>query len=176
MTNFEKAFAYTVGNEGNYSNDKYDSGGPTKYGITIHDLSVYLGRPASTQEVKDMSLDVARQIYERRYWRPMACDRIQDDGIAMAMFDIGVVRGIGVPPQYAQRICNNHGAGLVLDGHLGPRSLAAINGIGPGVFIPEFSSMAKSGFRGIVLRRPTQIKFLKGWTNRANRLLTLINA
>lgn len=172
---FEQAFAYTVGNEGKYSNDKNDSGGPTMYGITQRDLSKWLGRPASVQEVKDMSLDTARAIYKRDYWAPLACDNIASSGIALCMFDIGVVRGIGVPPKYAQQICNEHGAHLVEDGHLGPLSLAAINAVEPSIFITDFSHHAEAGFRAIVAASSSQAGFLKGWVNRARRLLTLIS-
>lgn len=45
MSNFDDAFTYTIGNEGGYSNDPNDSGGPTNFGITIGDLSRFLGRP-----------------------------------------------------------------------------------------------------------------------------------
>lgn len=174
MGSFEKAFKYTVGNEGNYSNDKFDSGGPTKYGITQHDLSVYFGRPASVQEVKDMPLQTAQNIYKNHYWNPLGLNDVIDAGEATCLFDIGVVRGIGVPPKYAQIICNNHGFHLVVDGHLGPLSMAAINVVPRAVFIRDFSVLAEAGFRSIAARNPTQNKFLHGWVNRAHRLLSLI--
>lgn len=174
MSNFEKAFQYTVGNEGSYSNDRNDSGGPTKYGITQHDLSAWLGRPASVQEVKDMSLDIAHEIYEKKYWNSLSLSHIDNSGVATCMFDIGVVRGIGVPPKYAQGICNEHGAHLVLDSHIGPITLAAINALDHKVFITDFSHHAEAGFRAIVAAHPSQSVFLKGWVNRARRLLTLV--
>ncbi len=173
-SNFDLAFKFTVGNEGGYTNDTFDSGGPTNWGITQHDLSVYLGQSASVREVKDMTIDTAKAIYVARYWKPLALDSIDNSGVATCMFDIGVVRGIGVPPGYAQRICNNHGAALVPDGHLGPLSLAAINALSAATFIKEFSAMAEQGFRNIAARNPTQDKFLHGWLSRAKRLLTLI--
>ncbi len=173
MTNFDKAFEYTVGNEGSYSNDRFDSGGPTKFGITQRDLSVWLHRSASIQEVKDMTLETAKAIYLAHYWSPLSLDQITNSGIATCLFDIGVVRGIGVPPKYAQMICNSHGAGLVVDGHVGPKTIAAINSLDPHSFISDFSTIALSGFRAIVARNPTQGKFLKGWSRRATRLLTL---
>ncbi len=175
-TNFDRAFTYTVGNEGNYSNDAHDSGGPTKYGITQHDLSVFLGHHASVQEVKDMPLATAKAIYQRSYWNALSLDKIDDYGKAACMFDIGVVRGIGVPPKYAQQICNQHGAHLTLDGHIGPLSLAAINEVPQAAFIRDFSVKTEAGFRAIVARNPSQHVFLNGWVNRAHRLLTLINA
>ncbi len=174
MDTFDKAFAYTVGNEGNYSNDKYDSGGPTKYGITIHDLSVHLGRPASVQEVKDMSLATAKEIYAKNYWRPLGCEKIIAPATAICMFDIGVVRGIGVPPIYAQQICNAHGSNLAVDGHIGPLSIAAINALDPKIFVTDFAVKARNGFLAIVARRPSQAVFIRGWLARAKRLLTLI--
>ncbi len=173
-SNFDLAFEYTVGNEGKYSNDKYDSGGPTNWGITQHDLSVYFGRPASIQEVKDMSLSTAKIIYQKRYWAPLGLDSINSYGVAACMFDIGVVRGIGIPPKYAQNICNNHGALLAVDGHIGPKTIGAVNALSPAVFIRDFSQMTERGFRNIAINNPTQNKFLNGWINRAHRLLTLI--
>jgi len=91
------------------------------------------------------------------------------------MFDIGVVRGIGIPPLYAQQICNGHGSKLAVDGHIGPLTLAAVNSILPSVFIQDFANKTRLGFLGIVASHPTQVVFLKGWLRRANRLLTLIN-
>ncbi len=173
-SNFDLAFSYTVGNEGGYTNDTHDSGGPTNWGITQHDLSVYLGHPASIQDVKSMSSDTAKAIYKRSYWDPLGLDAIVHYGVAAALFDIGVVRGIGVPPKYAQNICNNHGALLVVDGHIGPKTLGAINALSPSVFIKEFAQMVERGFRSIAMNNPTQNKFLGGWINRAHRLLTLI--
>lgn len=171
---FDAAFSYTVGNEGGYSNDAADSGGPTKFGITQYDLSQWNGHPASVQEVKDMPLATAKAIYRKHYWDSLSLGLIVDQGVAECMFDIGVVRGIGVPPKYAQLICHNHGAGLVKDGHLGPKTIAAINMIDPSIFIREFEADVEAGFQSIVANKPTQRVFLKGWLNRAKRLLSLI--
>lgn len=166
---FEGAFEYTVGNEGGYTNDKFDSGGPTNWGITIADLSEFLGRAASVDEVKNMTKFTAKQIYEKKYWNPLSLDRVESGAKAICIFDIGVVRGIGVPPIYAQQIC-----GVTVDGHIGPITLSAINAMDDRTFITQFSRKTRNGFLAIVGRRPTQARFLKGWLNRANRLLTLI--
>lgn len=173
-SNFDLAFDYTVGNEGGYTNDKFDSGGPTNWGITQADYAQFKGRPVSAAEVKAMPITDAKSIYSKRYWTSVGADKITNAGVAICMFDIGVVRGISVPPKYAQAICNAHGAHIVTDGHVGPLTIAAINSLDPAAFIRDFSAMAESGFRSIVASRPTQAKFLKGWVNRARRLLTLI--
>jgi len=173
-TAFEKGLDYTFANEGGFSNDKADRGGATKFGITIGDLSKWRRRAVSIQEVRDLSADEAKAIYKAWYWDTLSLDQVRSEGVAICMFDIGVVRGIGVPPKYAQQICNSHGANLVVDGHVGPKTLLAVNALDPALFIRDFASKTKAGFYAIVAGRPSQIVFLKGWINRANRLLTLI--
>jgi len=170
---FERALDYTFGNEGGFSNEKFDAGGATKFGITIHDLARWRHRAVSVQEVKDLKLEDAMSIYEAWYWKPLACPDIKYPGVAIAMFDIGVVRGIGVPPIYAQQICNAHGAKLTVDGHIGPKTLAVINATDPKLFVNDFADKARNGFLAIVVRKPTQARFIKGWLNRAKRLRTL---
>ena len=176
MADFEKAFAYTTENEGDFSNDKFDSGGATKYGCTIGDLSEYYGRPATIDEVRNLSLDVVKLIFKSRYWDKIHLDQIENDNVACALYDISIVRGVGIPPQYAQKICNAMGADLKVDGVMGPKTIAAINAVEPRAFIRQFSAKARNGFLAIVAFKPTQARFLKGWLRRADRLLTLISS
>ncbi len=171
----DPALAYTFVNEGGFSNVPQDHGGATsQYGITHEELARWRKHPVSVSDVRNMKADEAKAIYAAWYWNPIGCPGIENENVAIAMFDIAVVRGIGVPPKYAQRICNAHGADLSIDGHVGPKTLAALNSMAPAVFIRDFSSMVEQGFRGIVSNNPSQRIFLKGWVNRAHRLLTLI--
>ncbi len=173
----DEALKFTFKNEGNYSDHPSDHGGATsQFGITREELARWRKHPVSKDEVKFMMAEEAKQIYDSWYWRPLGCDKIMSPGIATAMFDIGVVRGIGVPPRYAQLVCNKISGGLMLaiDGHIGPKTLAAINGLNsPAQFIKEFSRLAEDGFRAIVTHNPSQEVFLRGWISRAKRLLTL---
>lgn len=172
---FDRALDYTFGNEGSYSDHPADRGGATsRYGITQEELARWRKHPVSKQDVKEMSGDEAKAIYEAWYWRPLGCDKISSPAIAICMFDIGVVRGIGVPPRYAQEICNVFGHRLVVDGKIGPKSLTAINQVNPKEFVQMFSAKARNGFLAIVAYRPSQAVFIRGWLNRAKRLLTLI--
>jgi lysozyme family protein len=171
----DRALEYTFVNEGGFSDHPADRGGATsRFGIIQSELARWRKRPVSKQEVRDMSADEAKAIYDAWYWRPLGCDKIASVGVAMCVFDIGVVRGIGVPPKYMQEICNMHGTHLAVDGHVGPLTIAAVNALDPATFIRDFSAKAESGFRAIVAGRPSQSVFLKGWVNRARRLLTLI--
>lgn len=174
-SNLDLALAYTFANEGSYSDHPNDRGGATSgFGVTIGELARWRKKPVTKAEVKNMTADEAKAIYDAWYWKPIGCDKIVNTGVAICIFDIGIVRGIGCPPKYMQQICNNHGAHLVVDGHVGPKTIEAVNAVNPAVFIRDFSAMAEAGFRSIVARNSSQGVFLKGWVNRSHRLLTLI--
>lgn len=174
MTRFERALEYLLANEGGFSNVKEDRGGATKYGITREEASRWFKRPVSVEEMKTLSKDTAKEIYESWYWRPLYCDGVISDNIAICLFDLGVVRGISIPGRYAQTIANKNGFTLAVDGHIGYRTLAALNSLEEKMFIEEFSRLAENGFNNIVKFRPSQKVFLKGWLNRARRYLTLL--
>lgn len=174
MDNLDAALKYTFVNEGGFSDHPADRGGATsQYGIIQSELARWRHRPVSKQEVREMGAEEAKAIYDAWYWRPLGCHLIASKAVAICVFDIGVVRGIGVPPKYCQQICNAHGAGLVLDGHVGPKTIDAINAIDPKVFVAEFAAKARNGFLAIVAGRPSQAVFIRGWLARARRLLTL---
>jgi len=63
---FNKAFILIVGLEGGYSNDPNDPGGETKYGISK--------RYNPDVDVKNLTLEGAKQIYLEKYWIPAGCD------------------------------------------------------------------------------------------------------
>lgn len=158
LSNFEFALEYTFADEGVLSNDKFDKGGITKYGIILDDL-IRIGRKNPTSDdIKNLTRSEAKDIYKTLYWDSMSLDRVNHRGVATCLFDIGVVRGTGIPPKYVVEICGSTGA---------------INSINPNSFIDQFSARALSGFNQIVARNPTQARFIKGWSARAKRLLTL---
>ena len=174
LNTFEKAIEYLLENEGGFSNDKHDKGGATRYGITIGDASKWLNKKLTVQDMKEFPLETAKKIYRHWYWDTLSLDEVDNEKIAIALFDTGVVRGTSIPARYAQRICNMYHAHLKVDGIIGRYTLGEINLIDPDTFIKEFVTLSKNGFHAIVNHNPTQNKFLKGWLNRANRLLTLI--
>ncbi len=173
MNAFDLAIEHTFKNEGGWANVPGDRGGATMYGITIGTLSRWRKRAVSIQEVRDLTESEAKIIYKAWYWDTLNLDAVQSKGVAMCLFDIGVVRGIGIPPKYAQRVCCSLGQNILIDGHIGPKTIAAINACSREAFINEFARLAEEGFRAIVANNPSQKKFLKGWVRRARRLLTL---
>lgn len=57
---FDKAFEIVIGFEGGYSNDSNDPGGETKHGISK--------RYNPDVDIKNLTLEGAKQIYLERYW------------------------------------------------------------------------------------------------------------
>jgi lysozyme family protein len=123
MTNFERAFAIVVGEEGVYSTDRKDRGNwtsgkvgegtfkGTKYGIAAH---VY-----PDLDIPSLTLDQARAIYRRDYW-----DRVRGDDLpwawALSVFDAAVNMGVGTATRMMQ-----DALGVMVDGRIGPRTIAA---------------------------------------------------
>lgn len=92
--NRERCIALTLAHEGGYTNHPSDPGGPTNWGITIHDAKAYWKANATAADVKAMPKSVAVSIYKVRYWDRMGCD---DDpmGVDYATYDYGVNSGVG---------------------------------------------------------------------------------
>jgi len=167
---FEEALVFTLKNEGGYTDHPDDKGGPTNKGITIGRLSDYLGRKATKQEVKDLDYETIKLIYKKYYWDVLNLDHVLDQGIATALFDMGVLCGTGT----AARLCQA-ALGISQNKKMDSNTLKAINSTTDEKFIPQFSDNNIKRFEDIVSSNPSQKVFLKGWKNRAKRLLTLIN-
>lgn len=94
--NYLRSVANTLVSEGGalYTNHKADPGGPTKYGITIHDVRKYLNPAAQAADVKALTEPQARAIYKAHYW-----DAVDGDTLAAGMdyvvFDYAVNAGTG---------------------------------------------------------------------------------
>lgn len=92
--NREAAISETLKWEGGYSNDVGDPGGPTNWGITIHDARAYWKADATALDVRRMPKSVAVDIYRKKYWKTpyYDCDTIEP-GVDLSVFDFGVNSG-----------------------------------------------------------------------------------
>lgn len=104
--NYDVCLARVLRDEGGYTNHPRDPGGPTNFGITIHDYRQYVNPNATAQDIKNMKLSEAKQIYRARYWDALHCDDLPS-GVDYAVFDYGVNSGIGRSGPTYHRL--NHG-------------------------------------------------------------------
>lgn len=165
---FSEALRFTLKNEGGFSDHPADRGGATNWGITQAEYSRFLCREASKNDVQIMTLEDAGKIYKARYWNPLKLDSCVDQSMATCIFDMGVLCGTGTVAKWVQEICK-----VPQDGKVGVVTLGALNALKRPTFVESFANRAQSHFNGIVQRNPSQKVFLKGWTNRANRLRAL---
>lgn len=84
MSNFESAFAIIVGVEGAYVNDPKDPGGETRWGISK--------RRYPNEDIKNLTLERAREIYQRDFWNTYKCDVMPWEQ-ALLVFDAAVNGG-----------------------------------------------------------------------------------
>lgn len=92
LANLTTALRLSTGHEGGYSNHPKDPGGPTNHGITQGTLSAFLGRRATIDDVKNLSLKTAASIYVKQYWRPINGDELPS-GLDYAVFDFYINSG-----------------------------------------------------------------------------------
>jgi lysozyme family protein len=93
-SSYDDALRRLLVHEGGYTNHPSDPGGPTNFGITIHDYRKYVKPGATAADVLAMRIEEARRIYRAKYWDAQRCDELPA-GVDYAVFDYGVNSGIG---------------------------------------------------------------------------------
>lgn len=116
---YEKAITQVFVDEGGYTNESTDPGGPTNWGITIHDARQYWKPDATAEDVKDMPKSVAEEIYEKHYAIPIHYNDLPA-GVDYAVLDYGINSGIHKSVVTLQSI-----VGVTQDGVVGPDTIRA---------------------------------------------------
>lgn len=143
---YDEAMQQVFADEGGYTNDANDSGGPTNFGITIHDARAYWKPDATAIDVRNMPRSVAEEIYRKHYADPINYDQLPP-GVDYAVLDYGINSGLGRAIPTYQRSKSSSG-------------VETINAI---------YDTRIAFLRGIVASRPSQGVFLKGWMARCDR-------
>lgn len=156
---FEKLIQSVLEHEGGYVNDATDPGGETKYGISK--------RAYPNEDIKNLTLDRAKDIYYRDYWLKLKGPSIQSDSVAGKLLDMGVNLGLGQSVKLLQRAIKEVGVAIDVDGIIGPKTIAAVNGIGPDVLMPKLRLAHEAYYLSLVERKPKLSKYINGWLKRA---------
>src|SRR3984893_4040752 len=100
---YDQCLARLLVHEGGYTNHPSDPGGPTNFGITIHDYRAYKKPNATAADGGARSLFDAKDIYRTKYWGAMRCDDLAA-GLDYAVFDYGVNSGVGRAARVMRRL------------------------------------------------------------------------
>ncbi len=172
MTRFEIAYEEMRKWEGGFSDDKYDSGGATQWGISkrahprTFGLIMYLLEKGCTE----LAQRKAKNFYREHYWNNLY-DEIPDSSLAFKLFDFGVNAGVKRAVKILQRTINktNYFPGdcpLKIDGAFGRKTFAHIctrvdNGIN---LYEEYIKRLGRFYRKLKMF----FRFGRGWMRRLN--------
>jgi len=151
--------------EGGFSNRKEDAGGPTNMGVTIATWRAQGydkdgDGDIDVDDLREITEEDAKSIFERKYWDRWKADQIQDQSIANILVDWvwgSGVHGIKIP----QRMLR-----VQVDGIVGPKTLAALNAQEPKSFFEALRRERENFFERICETRPANRANLKGWLRR----------
>lgn len=174
-SNFNRAFDYTLRNEGGYSNHKDDSGGATKYGITISTLKRWRNAPCTDGDVQTLTRDEAKEIYREWYWNPLRLDEVELLVVATVTFDAGVLFGVKLAAYRLQKVALTVERSLKVDGIVGPKTLTALNKMQQSTFVIGFQKELRERINEVIIAQPKNEVFRNGWHNRIDRFTTLIS-
>lgn len=170
---FDRALIHLLEMEGPFSDDPYDPGGPTNFGITLAVYAAWRGAAltdasyaALKSELCRIPQETVRDIYFARYWQPACCAEMAP-ALALFHFDAAVNHGVVGAMRLLQRA-----AGTDADGEIGPNTRAAIAAIPLGELLQRYAQVRRARYRA--LRHFW--RFGRGWLARVDKTLARAEA
>jgi len=161
MLSNEEMLDLILRDEGGFTNDKRDNGGPTNWGITFVEYQRWrAGRKTSINDLKSMKQEEARQIFKKWYWTPLGCERLPV-GVAYEVFDSGILHGIFNAARWLQLAVD-----AKVDGHVGDKTIQAALAADDATTIVKIWEWRMKRIKG----HEDYDRFGTGWTNRALRV------
>ena len=149
-----------------WADDPDDLGGQTMVGVTMATYEEYCRRKGypkpTTGRLMDLSYNDWKSILKMLYWDRWNADEIRSQSIAEIVCDFvwaSGVHGIKVPQDLV---------GVVPDGIVGPKTLAAVNSRNPRELFDQIKIARFDFIEDICRKRPANNKFRRGWMNRIN--------
>lgn len=129
MANFANCVDHVLKVEGGYVNNPDDPGKETNRGIT----KTTALNAGYTGNMKDLTVEQAKQIYKKLFWDTMCLDQVEKEDIALEIFDSSVNIGPGVVAVWVQTILNGLNeketlwSNLAIDGAMGLGTVGILN-------------------------------------------------
>lgn len=150
--NFEKSLELVLKHEGGFTSDERDNGnklpdgrkGSTMLGVTQANWEAYVGHHVTWDDMKALKPSDVAPLYRKNYWGNIG-DELPK-GVDYLYFDFGVNAG----PSRAAKVLQS-ALGVVADGVIGPKTLAAIKEADPIKLIDKFSESKEAFYRSLKL-------------------------
>lgn len=155
----EGGYQRLTADRGNYNSNRQLVG--TNWGIAAPVYEQYLGHPPTTAEMRSMQKSVAVGIFKRKFWDRIKGDQITNQFVAEIFFDGVVNHGVSNGTKLMQECL-----GVQQDGVLGPITLGKLNAAVPAEIYLKYKLRRLQYYVQIVLWRPSQKVFLRGWMRR----------
>ena len=158
---FEKSFLFVLKWEGGYVNDPNDPGGETKYGISK--------RAYPTLDIKNLTIEQAKNIYFKDYWIRNRCDKIAElsPKLAFVLFYASVNLGHKRAAKLLQKAINRQKKSiLVVDGIVGSKTLETLSSCDVEMCFETYCMLHISYYIKLVQKHKSLKRYLFGWLNR----------
>jgi lysozyme family protein len=167
---FDIAFNRVIDNEGGYVNNPDDRGGETNFGISK--------KAYPHLDIKEITEAQAEKIYFADYWLKNQCNRIENESLAIKLFDMSVNLGVKQAALLLQRAAKaTDNLPLLEDGIIGEKTLFAVNSLTNDIenkvvfdrnngLLCAFKAECASFYRNLASKDESQKRFLDGWLKR----------
>lgn len=165
--NFVESVEFVLANEGGYSDNPADPGGPTNFGISER----FLESIDNDIHPKDLNREQAIAIYKAQFWEKNHLQYISSLRIAKKLFDMVVNMGAHQAIILLQRAYNyTHDTKLTVDGLLGGSTIGALNKLMThdiNILIANLKLESAKFYKQLVVKNPANRVFLNGWLTRS---------
>ncbi len=170
---FKEYLKTIFANEGGLSNNKFDKGGITKYGISIRFLraegiDIDEDGDIDADDILWLNEEQAEQLYYQFFYLRAKVDQIDSQKVAVQLFDMSVNHGVASAVRMLQKVLRNIGYKIVVDGIIGSQTLGIVNQADAELVNKNLVDMRLDFYNQIVNSNPSQRFNLAGWRRRAN--------
>ena len=184
MDRIRKIALEIVAREGGFVNDPDDLGGLTNHGVTLATLrrlgcDITGDSRVDAKDIEALSRDQAVDIFVRHFFTEPGLDGLPEP-LQAPVFDMFVNSG-GNAIRILQRLLNDMGQDLVVDGHLGPQTLRAAHWahtVAPDHLADAYGIARRNYYYELGDARPASRKYARrrdggkgGWITRAEAFI-----
>ena len=161
---------------GTVTNAANDNGGCTRFGLCAkwHPALVVAGF-FSPEMPRDKALLMAEDTYTKEYAPALRLAVLRSDAVACAVLSFAVVDGTGSALKLLRHSLDSLGSALPVSAAAEDDvTFTAENAEDEVALVPALVKAQEQRCAEIVARDPSQSKWLRGWTNRAQQVLGLV--